>query len=355
MTVQTNVLAYLAQLPAYYEHDQAWAIKGYSNAANRYTLLSPNVMTVNINGLGYVLGARTELSLATAANWDTTTPTDYTVAANRAGKDFYVYACQPASGITPVILLSASSTFPAGYDANTSRKIAGFHCLCVAVGAISGHTLTGFAQGDILPQSIWNLKHKPASTNPEGMVYSSGLNKWIDIYLTSGTGANTASVNGGTISDTMNWMDFVDDYASVGKRMLTDFEFQRAAAGSNEGTNINGSADPVTTTGHSDSAGRRMISYIGCEDMCGAMWQWLLDQSYRNDATYSSTWAFYNLPGDRGKLYRQGATGDVKLRAGGNWSSGSACGSRARFADRCRWSTASDIGGRGCAEHLRLA
>jgi hypothetical protein len=352
MTVQTNVLAYLAQLPAHYEHDQAWAIKGYANAADRYTLLSPNVMTVNINGLGYVLGSQTEISLATAANWDTTTPTDYTVAANRAGKDFYVYACQPASGITPVILLSASSTFPAGYDADTSRKIAGFHCLCVAAGTIAGHALTGFAQGDILPQSIWNLKHRPASTNLEGMVYSSGLNKWIDIYLTSGTGSNTASVNGGTISDSRNWMTFVDDYAAVGKRMLTDFEFQCAAAGSNEETNINGSADPVTTTGHSDSAGRRMISNIGCEDCCGVVWQWLLDQSYRNDDTYSSTWEYYDLPGAKGSLYRQGDTGDVKLRAGGAWFGGSNCGSRARDACSYRWNTNSNLGGRGCAENV---
>jgi hypothetical protein len=76
-------------------------------------------------------------------------------------------------------------------------------------------------------------------------------------------------------------MSFVDDGGAVGKRLLSYMEFQLAAAGSNEETNIVGSADPVTTGGHSDTAGRRMISNIGCEEMCGAVWQWLLDQSYQ--------------------------------------------------------------------------
>jgi len=150
MTVQTNVLAYLAQLPAHYEHDQAWAIKGYANAADRYTLLSPNVMTVNINGLGYVLGSQTEISLATAANWDTTTPTDYTVAANRAGLTFYVYACVPTSGVAPTLLVSPTATAPYGYTTSNSRRVLTFRCF--------GTASTGFSQGDINPDSLWGIK-----------------------------------------------------------------------------------------------------------------------------------------------------------------------------------------------------
>lgn len=73
--------------------------------------------------------ADTELDLNTAANWDTVTPTDYTVPVTRAGKDFYIYACIPASGNVPVIKLSANSTYPSGYTANNSRKIGGFHAM----------------------------------------------------------------------------------------------------------------------------------------------------------------------------------------------------------------------------------
>jgi hypothetical protein len=179
------------------------------------------------------------------------------------------------------------------------------------------------------------------------MVYDSGINKWVDIYLISGTGVSTTSVKGGTISDIRDWMDFVDDVHAVKKRLLTDEEFQSIAAGSNEETNISGSADPATTGGHVDTASRRMISNIGCEDCAGVMWQWLLDQSYRADGT---TWAWYDLPGAKGSIYRQGTYGDVKLLAGGNWYSAAYAGSRARYAHHYRWITITIIGGRCLAE-----
>ncbi len=386
----------LASLPDHYERDQVWALKTpYTTAANRYTLLSPNRMTVNINNSGYALLAQIEIALSVAANWDSIV-TDYTVAANRAGKNFYIYACEQ-DGASPKILLSAASTYPAGYTASNSRKIGGFHCLCVAVGTISGHTLTGFVAGNVLPASIWDLKHRPVS-NPGGMVYDSNLHKWVDIYLASGTGANTASVYGGTISDTRDWMSFVDDGLAVKKRLLSDHEFQSIAAGSNEETNITGSADPVTSGGHVDTAARRMISSIGCEDCCGAAWQWLRDQTYRYDggshthtftgsalATHAHTenqeasytqsvqteaksagtptgsnasvdpvpvWAYYDLPGAKGSLFKQGTYGDAKLLAGGSWYRGTHCGSRSRNASGFRCSADADIGGRFASEPL---
>lgn len=237
----------------------------------------------------------------------------------------------------------------------------------------------------------------------------------IDIYLASGTGASTTSVNGGTISDTRTWMDFVDDGYAVKKRLLDDAEFQMIATGSNEETNITGSADPVTTSGHVNTASRRMISNIGCEDCTGAMWQWLKDQSYRYDGgahthvftgaalathTHNITVpggaaaagtdalsikaavlnkesagadtvvdavvaktagtpagsnasvdpapavAWYALPGSKGRLYRQGTYGDCKLLAGGPWTDGVFCGSRSRHATDYRWLTSAAIGGR---------
>jgi len=92
-------------------------------------------------------------------------------------------------------------------------------------------------------------------------------------------------------------MDFVDDFGAVKKTLLGDDEFQLIAAGSNEETNITGSADPVTTGGHSDTVGRRMISNIGCEDCAGAMRQWLRDTSANYDDTVAAGWL--NLAGDK--------------------------------------------------------
>lgn len=194
-----------------------------------------------------------------------------------AGKDYYVYVCDDGQ-----VKVSLNSTFPAGYSAANSRKIGGFHTLCVAAGTISGHPLTGFAAAAILPASVWCLNHRPWCS-PEGMVYSEAARIWVDIYLQSSTGATTASVYGATITDTRNWMDFVDDLGAVKKRLLSDDEFAVIAGGSNQKTNIFGSADPVTTGGHVDTASRRMISNIGVEDACGALWQWLRDQSWRFD------------------------------------------------------------------------
>ena len=169
-----------ALYPSLYQRDQKWALKTpYSTAANRYTILTPNKLSVDINGTVYFLTAQAEIDLSLEASWDTISGTDYRTASNRAGKDFYIYACVPGSGSAPTIKVSANSTTPSGYSASTSRKIGGFHGLCVAVGTISGHTLTGFVAGDILPASIWDLLHRPVS-NPEGMVFSDAINKFTN-------------------------------------------------------------------------------------------------------------------------------------------------------------------------------
>jgi hypothetical protein len=228
-------------------------------------------------------------------------------------------------------------------------KLGGFHCECLNIGTISNHPLTGFLTGDIVPMSVWDQLHRP-TCSPDGMAWCDQAKLWVDIYLQSGTGASTASVFGGTITDTRIWNDHVDDLFAVGKRMLDDSEFQVVAEGSNQKTNITGSVDPVTTGGHVDTASRRMVSNFGLEDCCGVMHQWLRDQSYRNDdASYLGTWSYYTIPGNKGSFYKQGGAGDVKLLAGGNWSNGTTCGSRCRFAYIYRWNALTTLGSRGCA------
>jgi hypothetical protein len=278
------------------------------------------------------------------------TAADMDAGAIANGLDYFVYACDNAG--TLEFKISLVSTWPAGFTAATSRKIGGFHTLCTNVGAIGGHPLTGYVAKNILPQSVWDLKHRPIS-EPAGMVFSAAIQGWVDIYLASGNGAATASVNGAVISDTRDWNDFVDDFGAVKKKLLDDSEFQLIAAGSNEETNIAGGADPVTTGGHVDTAARRMISNIGCEDCCGVLYQWMRDQSFKSD--FVTGWDWYNLPGAKGSLYNQdGVNGraDVKLFAGGCWTSGVDCGSRSRHATNSRWTTAADLGGRGWSRKL---
>ena len=119
---QPNTAA--AAIPAHYERDTVWE-------ATNHDLSSPNRMSVNINATGYLLDTQLTLDLDTTSNWDddaNKTP------GTRAGTDFYIYACEPASGSEPDIVLSANSSTPDGYDADDSRKIGGFHCLCVTAG-----------------------------------------------------------------------------------------------------------------------------------------------------------------------------------------------------------------------------
>jgi len=119
----------------YSRKDTNHHIKGSDTAANRRTLVIVPFSVVIDDRLGagrldtFTTLADIELDLNTAANWDTVTPIDYTVAATRAGNDFYYYACIPVSGNVPVVKLSANSTYPSGYTANNSRKIGGFHAM----------------------------------------------------------------------------------------------------------------------------------------------------------------------------------------------------------------------------------
>lgn len=258
--------------------------EGSSTAAERRTVNIP-VMQLRINATVYLLSTATTLDADTSGSW-ASGETTYATAANRAGLDFYVYAVEPSSGTTPNFCLSANSTYPngtvGGVTATTdnSRKIGGFHCVCAAVGSISGHSLTGYLAGDILPRSVWTQHAHRPEASPEGMVFV-GNRLWADIYLASNT-TTLESSNGGTIVDgasnpDYHWYNFVERFAEVNKRLPTQAEFMALAIGSNEETNISGSADPGTTGGHSDTAGRRMISNVGCEDCAGVLFQFGLD------------------------------------------------------------------------------
>ena len=348
---------------------------------------------------------------------DTTvsTATDMDTGAISNGADYFVYACDDSGSL--VFKISLASTYPSGFTAATSRKIGGFHTLCVAVGDVAGsftaranstayalgdrrrpasansryyicitagttaasepaaftsddtetgttitdgtakwkcegHDLNNYVVNSILPQSVWDLKHRADNlVGNTGLVYDPRTAGWELIYLGSDDGSGgIQSVNGATIWGTINWNDYGDALAKVGMIMEDDPEFASLALGSNEETNITGSADPVTTGGHSDTASRRMISNIGCEDCAGALYQWLKDQSAMYDDAVVAGW--YDLAGAKGSLYRPVDTNDVKLVAGGNWGSAADCGSKCRSAVYLRWTTDASFGGRGRSRKL---
>lgn len=297
--------------PNYYNRDELFT-------TNKTTVTIPKDLKININGNCYISTINKSLQLSTVD-----------IPANLAGKDVYIYACEPTSGTEPIFVLSLNSTVPTGYTANNSRKIGGFHCLCKDVGVIEGHTLSGYVTGDILPASIWDLLHRPKGDS-EGLAYDEVSECWLSIYQLSWDGTKLVSVYNGVIADgtsTKKWHGeaFIEQLMNQKMRLPWRHEFQMAAKGSNEETGIKNAADPNTTGGHVDSNNRRMISNIGLEDCCGCSWQWAMDLGFAgesgwNNSVYNSNVDSQGYGQSYGTLYR--------LLLGACWSTGSSCGSR---------------------------
>jgi hypothetical protein len=323
----------------HYRQSDVWTAKSVSVAADRYILLSPVDGVVLVNTTILFWRSQVTLNLSVAATWDTVAGTDYTVAANRAGKDFYVYACIPVSGSTPTFKVSVNASAPSGYTTANSRKVGGFHCLCVAIN--HNTTLTAWtadtviALGQTRKATVWDgfiyrcsaragdfKTH--ATTEPnwasiaaeativddqitwtkelhslegyvagdilplsvwdltsealsgnKGMVYLTSSGYWMDIYLQSGTGASTVSVYNATITHSRTPRDHTKDMFAVRKFLPIHHQFMEGALGSNR-TAIAG-GDPAASGGKSDAYGRRMVSNLGVEDCCGSHGQFLSD------------------------------------------------------------------------------
>lgn len=316
----------IAGTPNYYRRSQLM----YVSSSSKTSIVIPANTQVNINDTGYISTSDTTLSCSSLS---------------RTGKDVYVYACTPSSSTytSPTFVLSLNSSIPDGYSATTSRKIGGFHCLCSAVGTISGHTLSGYSTGDIIPNSIWDLLHRP-NASPEGMVWVEGLNLWVDIYLTGLSGSSLVSKYGATIADgasstPFHGEKFIEELGKIGKRPPWRSEFMVFAKGSNENTNIKNSSDPGTAGGHVDTNSRRMISNYGIEDCCGAMWCWVMDtaENYPNSSWGSGNYYFSEYSWNNISIFNSNIDNQTygssygllrRFLVGGSWSVGSRCGSR---------------------------
>ena len=327
--------------------------------------------------------------------YEAATDQTYSMGTLEAGKDYFVYLNLSNGSWAVTCSLTKSA------DTSTSRCIGRFHTLCASVPAgttmilpdspgggrsaggnilvksyrqdsdpdfyafynktISSvesgtyydvvtcvHPLAGFSAGDILPESVWCLNWKPDTLHEDAMVYDKDTGIAVDVYLQSGTGLNTKSVYNAAHTVSRQQWNHQGDMLAVGKKLLRDYEFSSAALGSNECTNIAGTADAGTVGGHSDSNNRRMISAIGCEEMCGYLWQWLDEVNGKPD---ENEWTVTDGQGAFGQEYWQPRA----LLAGGVWGDGAGCGSRCRFANDGRASVDTLIGGRGSSRVVRGA
>lgn len=309
---------------------------GVTGAFDKTTLqIEPCAIKLTVDGVDRVWHNTSTIDFVPANNLDTGSSLG-------AGKNYYIYLVPNGTGCKLIVSLNAS--YPSGYTATNSRKIGWFHTLCVAAGTISGHLASGYSAGDIIPNSVACLSFRP-KCDPSGMAYIDIIDSWVDIYLQSGTGANTASVYGGTITDTLYFGNHCRDMAKVGKTLPSSNDFSIFAFGSNEKTNISGSADPVTTGGHKDTNNRRMISQYFIEDCCGALWQWLDDEG----TCGGSNWTDITLD-DNASSSWYGSL--FVLLAGGPWADGAHCGSGCRLGSYGRSTLAGIFSARGLSRNL---
>jgi hypothetical protein len=205
------------------------------------------------------------------------------------------------------------------------------------------------------------------------MVYIPALDFWCDIYLQSGSGANTKSAYQGAITRSRQYVDFVEDQFCVNKELLDDGEFAAAMLGSNEQTAVNGASETAATSGgaggRKDTANRRMISIYGVEEGCGSLWQWLRTTSagglqgtiigqLETTPTYGDI--VMSRAGGSGPYGQAGGKGSFwglagALLAGGYWHIASDCGSRSRTASHARSVANANIGGRGRCRPKRFS
>ena len=274
-----------------------------------------------------------------------------------AGKDYCIYLVA-GDGNSVAVKASRNTTYPLGYSADNSRKIGGCHTLCVSVTTTNApalvdtniwttHPAIGYNAGDIIPNSVWCLSHRPIS-DPSGMVYVDKIDMWVDIYLQSGTLLATSSTYGATVTDTRTPIQHQWDMQLVNKKLATDNDFTMFAEGSNQKTAIKGSAapNPKTSGGHLDTANKRMISGYFIEECCGYLWQWLDEIA----PVGGSSFAGYGDEGTRGQSYGM----PYVLKAGGDWHNSSSCGSRSRDAANTRSHAGAYNGARGVSRPLIL-
>ena len=351
----------LARLPMQdFYRTNPFKYKGPEIAANRITIVPPSYSVVRIGDSYqdvFSLINPSSLLLSNSAVWDSLA-IDYTAAANRAGKDFNIWAIKPESGNTFSLKLSDSPIAPVGYNRLESQLLGGFHCMCATPANLpEGHTLKYFTVGDIVPRSVWDQNFRPVS-NPAGMVYAGitdlddfgGVPIWVDIYLASGDGTVPTSRFGATILDTVNWYSMCAVGYKQNKRLLWRHEFVPCAIGCEE--RIAAASDPGTVTAIINTNGRSILSYIGCWGIIGTIQQMVLDTGYMLEgmpSTGDPTWVAFDQ--GAGRCTQQGTRGNWTVVNCGCRYGQTDSGSRSFDSSTTNITTTAYIGGRFAAWH----
>ena len=340
--------------------------------------LNPAFAKTAADTLSIKAGTKVEV-VGTVVSYTSNTPV--TMPALTGGTDYAIWVKDDAT-------IQATTDFVNAPGAGNWRKIGGFHYGLVAAGTtVAGGSFATTGNGKIWVQgdvddiaginkySIWDLKFRPAASDPRGMALVGGQ-VWVDIYLcstdtatngTSKSGTNIASHtvlpkipaafggNGVTTYPSLNWWVANELARANKKRLMWESEFVEAAYGVTENQSIDATAATYPTTQR--NAG--YTSKYGIEQASGHHWVWGQDSNfYREAASPAGSWKQVNgntgaAGSQRGETYTFGTYGLARVLLGGRRTNGASSGSRASGWSVYPWNSYWYIGLRAACDHLQ--
>ena len=291
-----------------------------------------------------------------------TTATAITMPSLTAGTDYAIWADKDGS-----IQATTNHTSP---PETGSRKIGGFH---YASGGNAAAQAGGNTTDQINEYSFWDLKFRPACSDPRGMTLVAN-HFWADIYLlntdpdVNGTSANNTTIangnadypkipaafngNGTTTYGTFTWFEAQEILGAYGKRCPTYAEFMQLAFGTTEEQDRGN--DPVTTGLATTNSGtnngdEEFTSKWGVIQASGVYWIWSRD--FIADGSGSGGWQ--DITEGRGEVYTYGSSARAGI-LGGDWVHTSDAGSRCSQWSRAPSFSSNTFGARGVCDHLAL-
>ena len=266
------------------------------------------------------------------------------------GKDYSIFLVPDDTATNGIgIKVSLNKTAPTGYSALNTRRIGGFHTECMDVGTVTeNNSMNDWLAGDIIPNSVWTLWHKPLVASPSGARYVPERDAWKTIYMQSGTGENTVFEYGGTTTRSRTTWDHELDLALVGWEFPTSIDFTISEQGIVPLKAISGKAESsvVTVGGWKNENNVRMVTDGGDESACGGIWTILQERgpaggtNWANGGTAGYTDAY-----QYGTIYR--------LMGGGNWHDSGYAGPSSRYGYLSALNLDTAVGARGWSRPYR--
>ena len=195
------------------------------------------------------------------------------------GKAYNLFLVPNASYNGVELKVSLNSTAPTGYTPGNTRRVGGWHTLCVDVGDTStwapDHKLNGWLAGDILPQSVWTLYHRPYASPNNTIYIPCGIPFWRTIYDHSGSMLTTNFEYGGTVTRSKSFYGHMIDMMYAGYILPTYEQVAISGFDCEPLKGVMGKAEASITTagGHVNESNHRIVSSYGAEDCAGCTWK----------------------------------------------------------------------------------